>query len=256
MGMPELKNLYEKRYSEGYRDKIISYDFARKVALKHFILKILKVKNKKVILDYGCGSGLFIELWKNTFPTSDLYFCDISSKAIEKLRKKYPEFKEKCGEVKENKAPFQDSKFDIVVSIEVMEHVSDLNDYLDDIYRLLKKGGRFIWTTPCANPFSIEHLFYKISNQTEKTSEGFSRWKREDPTHIRRLKSHEIKSKLQDIGFEKVRFKFRAHFFSFICSTFFRGFLRKIGEKLMLLDYALFRSFPNGASMIGCAFKR
>ena len=164
--------------------------------------------------------------------------------------------KDRSGEVKENRAPFKDKKFDIILSIEVMEHVSDLNAYLRDIHRLLKKGGIFIWTTPCANPFSIEYLYYKISNQIEKTNEGFRRWKLEDSTHIRRLKSNEVKSKLKKVGFERIGFKFRAHFFSFICSTFFRGFLRKIGEKLMLLDYSLFRSFPNGASMMGCAIKR
>lgn len=254
--MSELRNLYNNRYSEGYREEIISYDSARRVALRHFILDTLKIKNKTAILDYGCGSGLFIELWKKVFPNSDLYFCDLSSKAIEKLIKKYPEFKGKSGEVKENQAPFQDMKFDIIVSIEVMEHVSDLNAYLYDIHRLLKKRGIFIWTTPCANLFSIEYLYYKISNQIEKTDEGFRRWKWEDPAHIRRLKSKEIKSILKKVGFNRIGFKFRAHFFSFICSTFFRGFLRKIGEKLMLLDYSLFRSFPNGASMMGCAFKR
>ncbi len=254
--MSELRNLYNNRYNEGYREEIISYDYARGVALKHFILKTLKIKKKAVILDYGCGSGLFIDLWKEIFPTSDLYFCDLSYNAIEKLTKKYPEFKDKSVEVKENKTSFQDMKFDIVVSIEVMEHVSDLNAYLYDVHRILKKRGIFIWTTPCANSFSIEYLYYKISNQIEKTNEGFRRWKLEDPTHIRRLKSNEVKSKLKKAGFERIGFRFRAHFFSFICSTFFRGFLRKIGQKLMLLDYFLFRSFPNGASMIGCAYKR
>lgn len=254
--MSELRNLYNNRYNEGYRGEILSYDYARVVALKHFILKTLKIKNTAVILDYGCGSGLFIELWREIFPTSNLYFCDLSYKAIERLVEKYPEFKGKTGEVKENLAPFSDMKFDIVVSIEVMEHVSDLIAYLSDVHRLLKKGGIFIWTTPCANLFSIEHLYYKISNQIEKTREGFRRWKLEDPTHIRRLKSNEVKSKLKKVGFDRIGFRFRAHFFSFICSTFFRGFLRKIGEKVMLLDYFLFRSFPNGASMMGCAFKR
>jgi len=32
--------------------------------------------------------------------------------------------------------------------------------------------------------------------------------------------------------------------------------LSRLGEKMMLLDYFLFRIFPNGASMIGAARKR
>ena len=51
-----------------------------------------------------------------------------------------------------------DNKFNIITSIEVMEHVEDLTAYVKDIYRLLKPGGIFIWTTPCANKYSIEYL--------------------------------------------------------------------------------------------------
>jgi len=254
--MIELKEIYDRRYLDGYRKRLNGYEIARWMALDHFIRKILKIKNVKTVLDYGSGSGLHVELWKKVFPLANLYFCDISLVALEKLKSKYPEFKLKCREVKEDKAPFDDDFFDVIVSIEVMEHVENLNSYLNDIYRLLKRGGIFIWTTPCANLFSIEHIFNVLTNQIEKTSEGYIRWKWEDPTHRRRLKSNEIKSKLQDVGFKNIGFRFRSHFFSFICTRWFKGCLRKLGERMMLLDYSLFRRLPNGASMIGYAYKR
>jgi len=215
----------------------------------------LKLSNIKTVLDYGSGSGLHVNLWKKVFPFADLYFCDISSVALEKLISKYPEFKFKCAEVKENRAPLDNDFFDVVVSVEVMEHVENLNDYLNDIYRLLKPGGIFIWTTPCANRFSIEHIFNILTNQIEETSENYRRWKWEDSTHLRRLKSKEIKNKLQEVGFNNVGFRFRSHFFSFVCTYLFRGPLRRLGERMMLLDYSLFRKLPNGASMIGFAKK-
>ena len=176
--------------------------------------------------------------------------------ALEKLISKYPEFKFKCAEVKENTAPFAEDFFDVVVSIEVMEHVENLNVYLNAIYRVLTPGGIFIWTTPCANRFSIEHVFNVFTNQIEKTSEGYRRWKWEDPTHIRRMKSNEIKDKLQEVGFIDVWFRFRAHFFSYICTRLFKGCLQKLGERMMSLDYSLFRRLPNGASMLGYAEKK
>lgn len=61
-------------------------------------------------------------------------------------------------------------------------------------------------------------------------------------------------------GYELARWvaleHFRSHLFSFVCTKLFRGPLWKLGEKMMLLDYSLFRLLPNGASMIGFAIKR
>lgn len=254
--MDNQKDIYDSRYLTDYRERLSGYEFARWSALSHFILKILKLNNISTVLDYGCGSGLHIDLWKNIFPFADLHFCDISSVALEKLMSKYPEFKFKCADVKENIAPFENDFFDVVVSVEVMEHVENLNDYLNDIYRVLKPGGIFIWTTPCANCFSIEHVFNVLTNQIEETGEGYRRWNWEDPTHLRRMKSNEIKDKLQEVGFTDVRFRFRAHFFSYICTRLFRGCLQKLGERMMSLDYSLFRKLPNGASMVGYAKKK
>jgi SAM-dependent methyltransferase len=247
------KYIYDKRYSEGYRGTLSGYEFARWSALDHFIRKILKLNNISTVLDYGSGSGLHVDLWKKLFPQAELYFCDISLVALEKLIKKYPALGRNCAEVKEDKALFDNDLFSVVLSVEVMEHVENLNSYLNDIYRLLKPGGIFIWTTPCANSFSIEHIYNILTNQIEETSEGYRRWRWEDQTHLRRLTSSEIKTKLQHIGFGSISFRFRAHLFSYFCTRFLKGSLQQLGEKMMLMDYSIFRKLPNCASMIGSA---
>lgn len=252
-----FKDRYNKLYLHGYREKLSEYEFARWNALDHFVRNVSKLDDNRIkkVLDYGSGIGLFTGLWKKLFPRSTLYFCDVSTVALKRLKKNYPEFKSSCAEIKESKAQFKNNSFDLVVSIEVMEHVGNLNDYLKDIYRVLKPGGIFIWTTPCGNCFSIEHIFNIFNDQIEKTKEGNTRWKWEDRTHLRRLKSREIKKELETYGFTNIFFRFRAHFFSFFCTNYMRGPLTKIGEKMMSLDYLLFRRIPNGASMIGYAEK-
>ncbi|MDR4506261.1 MAG: methyltransferase domain-containing protein [Candidatus Scalindua sp.] len=245
------KDIYDKQYLSGYRERVDGYEFARWKALEHLIGKILKLSDSKKVLDYGCGSGLHVGLWKKAFPHADLCFCDISSVALEKLTNKYPEFKERCAEMKGTKAQFGSDLFDVILSIEVMEHVENLDNYLSDVHSLLKPGGFFIWTTPCANRFSIEYVYSAITNQIEKTRDGYIKWKWEDPKHLRRLKSSEIRFKLQNIGFVNTGFRFRSHLFSFVCTKLFRGPLRELGKRMILLDYSLFRKLPNGASMIG-----
>ena len=46
------------------------------------------------------------------------------------------------------KIPFEDNTFDIVISEEVMEHIQDYNKALDEVYRVLKPGGIYIFTIP------------------------------------------------------------------------------------------------------------
>ncbi|MFZ6664546.1 class I SAM-dependent methyltransferase [Peijinzhouia sedimentorum] len=254
--MGNLEDVYNEKYKQGYRTALTGYEYARWEALRDFI-KINIKSTPLAVLDYGAGSGLHVKLWKQLFPTSKLFFADISEVAINQLISTFPEVKGQTCIIKQNITDFTNNSFDVIVSIEVMEHVDDLDGYLSEIKRILKPGGKFIWTTPCANRLSVEHIYSYSKGQIDKTDEGYRRWHWEEPTHLRRLRSIEIKSLLQKKGFSKVKFRFRAHFFSFVCTKLVekRILPRKISNRLMKLDYRLFRRLPNAASMIGCATK-
>jgi 2-polyprenyl-3-methyl-5-hydroxy-6-metoxy-1,4-benzoquinol methylase len=254
--MNDLKAVYDQRYSTGYRERLSGYEIARWKGLHHFLRQnISDVDKAKRVLDYGAGRGLHVPLWERLFRGAELHFCDISSVALDRLRSRYPHYAEHCHAVHGYRADLEDSTFDLVVSIEVLEHVHQVRPYLQDIHRLLKPGGRFVWTTPCANRMSIEHIYSILTRQIEATDNGYRRWKWEDPTHVRRLKSCEIKRLMEEEGFCALTLRFRAHFFSFVCTRLLQRRLSKLGERMMLLDYFLFRRFPNAASMIGCAIK-
>lgn len=254
--MKNFENIYNELYSGDYREHLSGYEIARWQALDHFITHILDLGEAGMVLDYGAGSGLHVGLWDKVFTKSSLYFCDITPVAMEKFGKKYKEHAKNYRLINDNKADFSDNSFDVVVSIEVMEHVEDLKGYLKDIQRILKPGGHFIWTTPCANAFSVEHIFSSLTGKIDKTDEGYRRWRWEDPTHVRRLKSKEIESVLNECGFDTVQFRFRSHLFSFLCSYFpLKNKFMAAREKAMTLDYTLLRRLPNGASMLGSAQK-
>lgn len=254
--MSNIGDVYNERYTGDYREKLSGFEIARWQALRHFIPRNLGHREPREILDYGAGSGLHVELWEELFPNSKLHFCDLSSVAREKFSAKFPRHADSYRLLDANAADFPDASFDVIVSIEVMEHVEDLAAYLRDIHRLLRPGGQFFWTTPCGNALSVEHLYSLLTRQIQTTAEGYRRWDWEDPTHLRRLKSREIQGLLEDTGFRTVRFNFRAHFFSFVCTycppvnRFF-----DFRNKLMTFDYRWFRNLKNGASMLGCATK-
>jgi 2-polyprenyl-3-methyl-5-hydroxy-6-metoxy-1,4-benzoquinol methylase len=249
-----LSSIYDQRYTDGYRENLSGYEIARWKALESLIAQTLHLQDVKKVLDYGAGSGLHVGLWERLFPKAELNFCDISSVAMEKFQEKYPQRSNQYFMI-ENKAQCEDESYDVVVSIEVMEHVENLQSYICDIHRVLKPGGMFIWTTPCANPFSIEHLYSLFTRQIEPTAEGYRRWKWEDPSHLRRLKSKEAEALLLQNKFANIRFRFRAHLFSFIVSSLPGRRGQRLRNFLMTLDYSLFRFLPNGASTIGFAQK-
>jgi len=253
----DWKAVYNNHYADdSYRASLSGYEIARFKALKHFITKVLDVGKVDKVLDYGAGRGLHVKLWETIFSAAELCFADISEKALAKLKEDFAEYKESCYLINDDRIEIEDNYFSVVVSVEVMEHVANLETYLKEVYRLLKPGGFFIWTTPCANSFSIEHIYSSVTKQIESTGEGFRRWAWEDSDHLRRLKSKEIKNLLTACGFADIKFRFRAHLFSFLCAeSRFRKFIPK-KEWCLLLDYTLWRLFSNGASMLGGAVKR
>jgi SAM-dependent methyltransferase len=248
-------SIYDRRYAGDYRARLSGYEVARWQALEHFLSGVVDLRGADSVLDYGAGSGLFAGLWEKSFPQAALHFCDPSAVAMAKFKERQPHLAARYRLLEGNRAPWDDATFDVIVSVEVLEHVADLSAYLRDVHRLLKPGGWFVWTTPCANAFSIEHLLAFVSGGIEPTAEGCRRWRWEDPTHLRRLRSCEAEDRLQDTGFSEVRLRLRAHLFSLLCSRPPLAWWRSLSEALMTLDYSLFRRLPNGASMIGAARK-
>jgi SAM-dependent methyltransferase len=252
---PSMTSQYDELYSGDYRNQLAGFEFARWDAIAHFVRRVLKLPSNGRILDYGAGIGLYTKLWERLFPQGELHFCDLSAVAKGKFAANYPSHAPRYFLLDQGTASCPDNFFDVVVSVEVMEHVENLSEYLRDILRILKPHGHFIWTTPCANLFSIEHVYGVLTRQIEPTTEGYRRWKWEDPTHVRRLKTREIEERLIQCGFSDVQFRMRSHLFSFVFSTWPLTVLDKLGRNLMKLDYKLFRKLPNGASMIGSARK-
>ena len=90
------------------------------------------------VLDDGGGFGYF----RKFVPNRRYYNLDISPEIL-----KYDKGENKVLGSGED-LPFDDESFDNVVSIGVLRQVIDEKAYLDEAYRVLKPGGRFIITTP------------------------------------------------------------------------------------------------------------
>ena len=112
--------------------------------IKNNIIKSLKIKDKnkplkKVkILDVGCGGGLLSEPMCRM--GADVTAIDASKKNIEvaKIHAKKDKLKIKyiCTSPDKYKA---DVKFDVILNMEIVEHVEDIGLFIKSCSRLLKK---------------------------------------------------------------------------------------------------------------------
>lgn len=103
------------------------------------------------VLDYGCGTGHLLNLMIKE-PAGDYYGLDFSIDSIETTRRQT----NNSNRIKEllwiENLPcsFNDNQFDSISFIETIEHLQDdtLHATLDELYRILKPGGKILITTP------------------------------------------------------------------------------------------------------------
>ncbi len=104
-------------------------------------------KSKLQILDLGCGRGWLSSLLSNYGPVTGVEPVKPVSQYAQKL---FPHIRFIHGTSKTLLQKKEFSRFDLIVSSEVIEHVKDSKkkDFVNDIYRLLEDHGFAIITTP------------------------------------------------------------------------------------------------------------
>jgi ubiquinone/menaquinone biosynthesis C-methylase UbiE len=111
--------------------------------LKAYYAAIPYVKGD--LLEIGCGEGRGIELLS---PLVNSYTAiDKISEIEDGIRQKYP----KIQFLNMNVPPFTgvaDNSFDTIVTFQVIEHIQEDKEFLKEIYRVLRSGGRAILSTP------------------------------------------------------------------------------------------------------------
>ena len=131
-------------------------DIVNKAAIAPIICSLNSGSN---ILDFGCGVGR-ISNWKE-FNNLNYYGIDSSPEMIEVAIRRNIKENIHFSLVQEYPALFENSFFDCVISIWVLQHVLDDNMLLqtiNEIYRVLKPGGFLIIIEQVAPFVKYEYL--------------------------------------------------------------------------------------------------
>ena len=147
----------------------------------------------KIVADIGCGAGGFLD-----------FINGVASEvlAIEPTKAYRDEMSVKSGfscfaymEDAINRG-FK-GKVDVLTSFDVIEHVEDPYDFLDQAYELLDKSGRAIIGTPTDAPIMRELL-----------GECYEKQQLFSTQHLWILSEHSIYFMAEKIGFSSVEFKY------------------------------------------------
>lgn len=145
------------------------------------------------LLDIGCAGGTFTnELSKHT--TAQITGVDISKEAISYAKDTYPHIDFDVHDAAQPRLPYPDQSFDTVTLLEVLEHLLNPVETLQEMKRLVKKTGQVIVLVPSEN-----WLFRALWSVWVKMPWGGKVW---DDAHVQRFDGGKLKHLMEFIGYE------------------------------------------------------
>jgi 2-polyprenyl-3-methyl-5-hydroxy-6-metoxy-1,4-benzoquinol methylase len=144
---------YARLFNFMIKTKVLNPLFLDK--LYYNVCKIIGFHSKNnglKILDVGCGLGYFTAAMRRI--GHNAYGVDLSKEAIQNAISSYGNFFD-CVDITEKSKSSEDEKFDIVVCLEIIEHLENIDFFLEGVLNQLKKDGVAIISTP-ASPYSKE----------------------------------------------------------------------------------------------------
>lgn len=121
------------------------------------------------------GSGPFFELDELGTVTKEMTLCDIDARSIDFARDLHGDKIQRFDVIfPDRPLPYADESFDLVVSMDVVEHVPDPAPWLRDALRVLRPGGTLFLTTPNYASWSLRFL-ENTALELVARRQGFSR---------------------------------------------------------------------------------
>jgi 2-polyprenyl-3-methyl-5-hydroxy-6-metoxy-1,4-benzoquinol methylase len=117
------------------------------------IVPLLPIASEKV-LEIGCGTGATLRYLKEQGLSKWCAGVELSSGPASEAKKHIDVVLH--GNIEQIKLPFDDGEFDVILCLDVLEHLLDPWAVINTLYKLLKPGGVIIASIPNVR-------FYKVS---------------------------------------------------------------------------------------------
>lgn len=105
-----------------------------------------KVSIGKKVLDLGCNTGYGSNIISKK--CKSITGVDVSENAINFAIREFYNTLIDFKVVNGNHLPFQDNQFDMITSFQVIEHIVDCSNFINELKRVLSPNGFVVFTTP------------------------------------------------------------------------------------------------------------
>jgi 2-polyprenyl-3-methyl-5-hydroxy-6-metoxy-1,4-benzoquinol methylase len=100
----------------------------------------------KTVIDCACGSGDGTNIFSKK--AASIRAFDLAEEALQEARKKCTSPNVNFTLASATSLPLPNEFADVYISLETIEHIPQDKEFLDEVSRVLKKGGTFICSTP------------------------------------------------------------------------------------------------------------
>lgn len=202
--MAHQKAVYtDHYYNQRYKSSLFHKRGDKVYAYRHWVHYILQfVRKGGRLLEVGCGQGYFLRQAEKTYET---YGTDLSEYATMYA------FHETVGHTPMTVAdsvdlPYRSESFDIVIALDMVEHLDDPGRFFREAYRLLKQGGVLIIKTP--NPESFGALVKKDNWHGARDKTHVSLLKREQWRALMLMQRFHLLAEGTDASWDSPYFQF------------------------------------------------
>jgi len=140
------------------------------------MLDMIRITPKK-ILDYGCGNCLLYPHIKKRYPNAEYDGIDLSERMLEAGKQRFGSDKNfNVSQQDGEQLDFKDGLFDLIICRGSLHHLPDPSKGLQEMHRILAKGGELIITEPVSNIVvkSMRKLLYKKMDHFSGTHRSFT----------------------------------------------------------------------------------
>jgi ubiquinone/menaquinone biosynthesis C-methylase UbiE len=123
------------------------YHFLKASNCKKFIEE--NASPDKIFLDAGAGRGPYTKLAQNKY--KQIYCFEYDINELERAQKNLDDSNIIFKQVDITNIPLADNYVDVAVCSEVLEHIPDYNKAMLELYRVIKSGGKLLFSMPNNN---------------------------------------------------------------------------------------------------------
>lgn len=230
----------------------------------HYVQKHLEGKKVR-LLDLGCGGGSVAGYLKKKFPKWEVSGLDVSHTVLLSAKKTFP--KVKFIEAPAQKIPARDNFYDIVISLDSLEHFKNIEQVLLEVRRVCRNEGIFYIGVPIEKQKPTLYWLFKNGRENIKKMVG----------HINSFDDGEFQNLMNSHNFVLIARKFTCHLILSVvnlCYDFFQltinkhiafesevfkmkkspqktflAFAKKLLSFIFYLESSLFYWFPGGKGL-------